>query len=117
MSASRIVGTVNLGSLPAGFVAPAGWSGSSACNGYFLSIMDYTDSVTASAGTESSLPTATQSGTIYYWNGAAYSSLSVTDALVNGLTASTTLTQQINGHDYTVVMSTAPDGSAAASTS
>ena len=117
LSASRTVGTVNLGSLPAGFVAPAGWSGASAWNGYFLSIVDYTDSVTASAGTESPLPTATQSGTIYYWNGAAYSSLSVTDALVNGLTASTTLTQEIGGQSYSVVMSTVAAGSAAASTS
>jgi len=36
---------------------------------------------------------------------------------VNGLTASTTLTQEIGGQSYSVVMSTVAAGSAAASTS
>ena len=114
---SRTLGDVNLGGLPSAFTSPVDWSGGDAWNGYLVSIVGYTDSVTASVGTHSPLPTAGQAGTIYYWNGAGYSSLSVSDAGVATISSSLSLTETIDGHDLTVNMQTVGTGLAAASTS
>jgi type II secretory pathway pseudopilin PulG len=116
-STSRTLGTINLGGLPSGFTGPAGWSGTDAWNGYLVSVVGYTDSATASAGTQSPLPTASQSGTIYYWNGTGYSSLSVTDAGVSGLASSVSVTQDLGGRLVTVEIATVGSGCAPGSTS
>lgn len=117
MSMDRTVGTVNLGGLPSAFTPGTGWSGANAWNGYFLSIVGYRDTLTGSVGTSSPLPTGTIAGTIYYYNGSGYSSLSVSDAAVNGLNASYTTTQTISGTPYTLTVSTDTTGMTAGSTS
>lgn len=119
MTAGRTIGTVNLGGLPSTFAPGAGWSGANAWNGYFLSIVGYQDGLTASVGTDSPLPAASpsQAGTIYYYNGSGYTSLSVTNASVNGLNASYTTTQTISGTAYTLTVSTDTAGMVAGSTS
>lgn len=117
MTANRYVGTMNIGSLPTAIAAPTGWAGSDAWNGYFLSLVGYQDSLTGSAGTESPLPTGSMSGTIYYYNGSGYSSLSVLDGSLNGLDVSYTTEQLIGGDTVTVTITTDPAGMAAGSTS
>jgi type II secretory pathway pseudopilin PulG len=117
MSASRTLGTVNVGGLPTGFTAPAGWAGASAWNGYFLSITGYQDSLTGSVGTQSPIPTGSLAGTLYYYNGSGYTSVSVTDAALTGLSASYTTTQTISSTDVTVTISTEPTGMSPGSTS
>jgi hypothetical protein len=99
---------------------PAGWAGSNAWNGYLLTIVGYADAVASSVGTDASGPSGSQSGTIYYWNGAGYSSLSVTDEAVGDLDVSVTpvsLTEDIGGHILTVNVAAVLDGSNAGSTS
>jgi len=117
VTVSRTLGTINIGGLPAAFTVPAGWSGADAWSGFLVSIVGYTDSATASVGTESPLPTAGQAGTIYYWNGVGYSSLSVTDAGVATLSSSLSLTEDIGGRTLTVSIQTAVAGNSAGSTS
>ena len=117
MAVSRTIGTINVGGLPAAFAAGPGWAGANPWNGYFLSVVGYTDTLTASVGTLSPIPAATQAGTIYYYNGTGYSSLSVTAAGVTGLNASYTTTQTISGTAYTLTVSTVTSGMAKASTS
>jgi type II secretory pathway pseudopilin PulG len=114
---SRTLGTLNLGGLPSSFTAPVDWAGADAWKGYLVSIVGYTDSTTASGGTDSPVPTASQAGTIYYWNGAGYSSMSVTDAAVATISSSLSLTENIGGHDLTVAMQTAAAGNAPGTTS
>jgi type II secretory pathway pseudopilin PulG len=117
VSVSRTLGTVNLGGLPAAFTAPAGWSGTDAWSGFLVSIVGFNDGATASAGTSSPLPTASQGGTIYYWDGAGYESLSVTDAGVTTMSSSVSLTENIGGVDLTVNIDTVVAGLAPGSTS
>ncbi|HET7236440.1 MAG TPA: hypothetical protein VFK59_08405 [Actinomycetota bacterium] len=128
-TASRSVGTVNVGGLPAGFTPPEGWAGENAWNGYLLSIVGYADTVSASAGTHAPLPTVSQSGTIYYWNGTGYTSVSVTDAALGAMTScddavvtggpcsEVELTQDFGGRLLTVILSTVPGCCAPGSTS
>jgi hypothetical protein len=106
MSATRSLGTLNLGGLPSGFTAGTGWTGSNPWNGYFLSVVGYQDSLTAAVGTQSPLPAPSQSGTLYYYDGSGYTSLSVTHASVNALNASYTTTQSIGGTSYTFTVAT-----------
>ena len=54
-SATRNFGTINIGGLPSGMSAPAGWSGA-AWNGYFLSLVGYSDTASAAAGVSAPLP-------------------------------------------------------------
>jgi type II secretory pathway pseudopilin PulG len=117
MSASRTLGTLNLGALPSGFTAPAGWSGASAWNGYFLSITGYQDSLTGSVGTHSPIPTGSLAGTLYYYNGSGYTPMSVTSAALTGLNASYTTTQTIASNNITLTISTEPTGMSPGSTS
>jgi hypothetical protein len=117
MTVSRTLGTINVGGLPANFTAGTGWSGGNPYNGYFLSVVGYTDSLTAAVGTSSSAPSASQSGTIYYYNGAGYTSLSATSATLNALNQSYTTTQTISGTSYTLTISTVTSGMSAGSTS
>ena len=67
----RYLGTITLAGLPANVTAPTGW------NGYLVRVTNYTDDVVAEAGTNAAVPTVTASGTISYWNGSGYSSLTI----------------------------------------
>ena len=67
----RLLGTITLGGLPTNVTGPTGW------NGYLVRLTSFTDSVTSEAGANAAVPTATASGAISYWNGAGYSSLTI----------------------------------------
>jgi hypothetical protein len=67
----RYLGTITLAGLPANVTAPTGWLG------YLVKVTSFTDDVVAEAGTNAGVPTATASGTISYWNGTGYSSLTI----------------------------------------
>ncbi|HEX2425140.1 MAG TPA: prepilin-type N-terminal cleavage/methylation domain-containing protein [Actinomycetota bacterium] len=109
---TRVVGTVNVGGLPSSFTAPTNWSGSSAWNGYYISIVGYQDSATAAVGTNSTsstpsaqvpAPTATVGGgTVYCWNGSSYSSASATSSSVSSLCGTFDVTRTISGHSVEV---------------
>lgn len=115
MTASRTIGTLNFGSVPAGFEPRTGWTGANPWNGYFLSIVNYTDTASASLGTSSPLASAGfSSGSLYYWNGSGYTGpISLTDAGLNGLNVS----QQFKSGSVTATISTDPTQMAKGSTS
>jgi prepilin-type N-terminal cleavage/methylation domain-containing protein len=113
-TATRRMGTLNVGALPSAITAPAGWSGASAWQGYYFSIVGYQDSIRAVAGTNST-PTAaganvvappapTAAGTVYCWDGAS--------GYVNVAASSTTavvcaplvVTQVLSGKTVVVTM-------------
>ena len=115
---TRTIGTVNIGGLPSGMTAPAGWSGASAWNGYFLSIVGYQDTATAAAGVNAPLPTASvTAGTVYYWNGVGYSNLAATSAGLSAIAPTFSSSQVISGHTIAVTMSLVASSTSAASTS
>ncbi len=116
VTVNRTLGTINIGGLPSSMTAPLGWSGGSAWNGYFLSIVGYQETLTGSAGTNSPLPTASMSGTIYYYNGLGYTAVPVTDVALNGLAAAQVITSVVAGHEIVVNVSTELLGMAAGST-
>jgi hypothetical protein len=90
------------------------------CNGYFLSITGYTDSVTGAAGYGSPLPTATApAGTLYYYDPASNScaSLAMSSGSISGLNKSYTTTQTVSGTPVTVTINTVAADMAASSTS
>jgi prepilin-type N-terminal cleavage/methylation domain-containing protein len=69
---SRSLGAVTVGGLPSNLdpgAVPAGWLG------YLIRVANFTDTVSAQAGTNTTGPAVSASGTISYWNGAGYSSL------------------------------------------
>jgi prepilin-type N-terminal cleavage/methylation domain-containing protein len=71
---ARHLGTVTLASLPSGLdpaAVPVGWAG------YLVQVSGVTETITAETGTNTAAPTVATSGTISYWNGAGYSSLTL----------------------------------------
>jgi hypothetical protein len=73
--ASRTITQLTLGGLPANIRgAPAGF-----IRGYFVRVLGFADSVAAEAGsgTSSGAPSATASGTVTYWNGTTYTTLTI----------------------------------------
>ncbi len=114
---SRTYGTVNIGALPSGMTAPAGWAGASAWNGYFLSIVGYADTASLAVGVGAPVPTANvTAGTVYYWNGAGYSNLAATSASLNSITPTLSQSQVISGDTVLVTMSLAASSTSAATT-
>jgi hypothetical protein len=84
---TRAVGTVNVGGLPANVPATLPWTGPNEWNGYYFSIVGYTDGATAAVGTNSSstnVPAPTASigvgGTVYCWDGLGYTPVSASSA-------------------------------------
>src|SRR5207248_6605814 len=67
----RSLGTITIGGLPANVTAPAGW------NGYLVRVTNFADTVTAYSGVNAPAPTVTTGGTISYWNGSGYSTMTV----------------------------------------
>ena len=107
VSASRTLGTINVGTLPPGMGTPAHWSGSSAWNGYYLSLVGYEDSATAAAGAGAPVPTVTgPAGTLYYYDAATndYASLALNSSSITGLSKTFTTTGSISGTSVTVTM-------------
>jgi prepilin-type N-terminal cleavage/methylation domain-containing protein len=98
MTATRKVGTINIGGLPSGMTAPTGWTGASVWNGYCVSLVGYQDATTAQAGTSTSAPSATidAGARIYYYNGTGFSNKTTIDPTLSAQTVSCTRTQTIN---------------------
>ncbi|MDP9342460.1 MAG: hypothetical protein M3Q23_10290 [Actinomycetota bacterium] len=72
--ASRTLGTLTLAGLPSGVPSgsvPTGWAG------YLVRVTGFHDSVSAEAGVNSVAPTLSASGTVTYWNGSGYSTLTI----------------------------------------
>ena len=69
--ASRLIGTVSLGSLPSGVSPNASWLG------YLAQITGFSDHVTAEAGVGFAAPAATATGTIRYWTGSGYATCTI----------------------------------------
>ncbi|HEX6261604.1 MAG TPA: hypothetical protein VF097_02020 [Actinomycetota bacterium] len=68
----RIVPEVRLGGLPDRASAPAGWAG------YWARLVNYTATVQVEAGVNTNAPTLVLTGTLEYWNGSGYTSVTVT---------------------------------------
>ena len=119
-SASRTMGTINVGALPSGMGTPAHWSGSDPWNGYYLSIVGYADSATAAAGTGAPVPTVTgPAGTLYYYDATTsdYATLALNSSSITGLSKTYTTTGSISGTNVTVTMSIDGASTTASSTS
>jgi type II secretory pathway pseudopilin PulG len=103
VTTTRRLGTINLCGLPSSFSSPTGWSGSNPWNGYFATLYSYQDTVTAQAGISTSAPTATvNAGTVYYYNGSGYTSLSATSSSLDSLDVTRTFSVTISGSTVTV---------------
>jgi hypothetical protein len=111
VTATRRLGAIGIGAFPSGITAPAGFT-------YLLRLpTGLQDTATSQAGTTTTAaPAATvTSGTVEYWNGLNYTSLSPTAAGLNNLTSAATSTATIGGRLVVVTMSV-DSGSTAAVT-
>jgi hypothetical protein len=120
VSASRTLGTINVGALPSGMGPPDQWNGGNAWNGYYLSLVGYQDSATAAAGTGAPVPTVTgPAGTLRYFDPSIgdYASLALNSSSITGLSKTMTHTGNISGTDVTVTMAIDGASTTAASTS
>jgi hypothetical protein len=74
---TRYLGLIQLGGLPTGLASmPTGWATSPA-GGYYVQLTGYNDSVSAESGASTSAPTVAATGTISYWNGGGYNTITV----------------------------------------
>jgi type II secretory pathway pseudopilin PulG len=121
--ATRSVGTVQIGGLPANLrtlassLIPSGWASGA---GYLVQITGWTDSVSAESGVGSSAPAASASGTISYWNGSGYSSATVgSNRSLNVPTVSISCTGAcaVGGQPLTIIITTSALSSGAVTTS
>lgn len=112
---TRAVGTVNVGALPENVPATSPWTGVNAWNGYYFSIVGYTDNATAAVGSNSSssaaggnVPAPTASigvgATVHCWNGIGYTTVLASSATAVAC-APFDLTWPISGHMVRIQMS------------
>ena len=112
---TRAVGTVNVGALPENVPATLPWTGVNAWNGYYFSIVGYTDNATAAVGSNSSssaaggnVPAPTASigvgATVHCWNGIGYTTVLASSATAVAC-APFDLTWPISGHMVRIQMS------------
>ena len=112
---TRAVGTVNVGALPENVPATLPWTGVNAWNGYYFSIVGYTDNATAAVGSNSSssaaggnVPAPTASigvgATVHCWNGIGYTTVSASSATAVTC-APFDFTWPISGHLVRIQMS------------
>jgi type II secretory pathway pseudopilin PulG len=67
-------GQISLGGLPAGLPngsVPVGWQG------YFVQLSNFTETTTAEVGISAAAPSVSVSGTVSYWNGVGYTTISL----------------------------------------
>ena len=112
---TRAVGTVNVGALPENVPATLPWTGVNAWNGYYFSIVGYTDNATAAVGSNSSssaaggnVPAPTASigvgATVHCWNGIGYTTVLASSATAVAC-APFDFTWPISGHMIRIQMS------------
>ena len=98
-SATRTLGTVQIGGFPAsGMVPPTGMSATQTSDtNYCVRLVGYQDTVRVVAGESTTTnPTASVSaGTFHYYNGLTYSSKATTDAALDTLTVTCSTTQLV----------------------
>lgn len=100
---NRGIGTFSLAGMPAN-VTPPGLPGQ--WTGYLLTMTGYADSTVAAGGTSSPDTTATiSSGSISYWNGAGYTSLTPGSAQTSIPFSPVSVTQNISGSTVVVSIS------------
>lgn len=99
---TRTLGTAVLGGLPSNAVGTPPGFGTA-----MVSVATYADRAAVAAGTGAEAPTASRSGTLSYWNGTGYASLTLGPASTGTFPLGTvTATYQSSaGQDVTVVMS------------
>lgn len=119
-SASRALGTIQLGGFPTGMTAPSGMSTTNTSDtNYCMRIVGYADTASALAGPRTSTdPSATvTAGTFYYLSGGSYQNKSVTDLSLGTLTVSCAPpAQTISGHTVTWKVTVAAGGISPAKT-
>lgn len=120
VSASRTFGTIQIGGFPtSGMTAPAGMS-TTATNdtNYCLRIANYTSSASVFAGPRTSTdPTASLSGTLYYYSSGSFLSKSVTDSTLSTLSVSCDSgTQTVSGQSVRWQVTVSAGGISAGST-
>jgi hypothetical protein len=100
------LGTATLGGLPPNLPAgalPAGWQG------YFVRVSNFTSTTKAEVGAGTAAPTLAVSGTISYWNGSGYSTMTLSPgASVAIPVAPLTITTTLNF--LTLSITIQPDG-------
>jgi type II secretory pathway pseudopilin PulG len=98
----RQIGRVNIGGLPANVTPPANWDQA------FVVLTGYHDRVFSAAGTSASATTAAISaGTLKYWNGSGYTSITLTGSGASGYGYSIagfdrTVSSTVSGHTVAV---------------
>jgi hypothetical protein len=113
MTATRRLGTINIGGLPQAMSNPTGWDapGNPVYDKNCLTLDAYQDVSTSQAGSTTSAPTNTiSSGTLWYYNGSGYSSLAATSASIDTLAVTCTRNDTVNGHAVTWTVSVAAGG-------
>jgi hypothetical protein len=115
MTATRRIGTINIGGLPAGLANPTGWdpSGTPVYEKYCVTLDAYQDVSTSQAGSTTSAPTNTiSSGTLWYYNNATstYSSLAASSASIDTLAVTCTKSGTLNGKAITWTTSVTAGG-------
>jgi Tfp pilus assembly protein PilV len=99
VQATRTLGTIQLGGFPSsGMTAPTGMSSTQTNDtNYCVRLVGYADSAHAIAGErQASNPAASvTAGTLFYYNGVAFSSRSATDATLDTLTVTCSKTQLV----------------------
>ena len=114
--ATRTLGTVQLGGFPsAGMTAPVGMSSTQTLDtNYCVRLVGYSDTARSIAGERiATNPSASVSaGTIFYYNGAGYSSKAATDATLDSLAVTCSKTQLVGASTVTwrVTVSSADGG-------
>jgi hypothetical protein len=130
-TAARRFGTINIGGLPSAITAPLNWSGANPWNGYLVSIVGYQDSVSApvgrqvlssaTSGAAVPAPSYSTAGTVYFWNPATgtYLSVAPTDANFATLlqTSSLSLIQVVGTHTVQISLSIEAGSAGKATTS
>ena len=104
ISTSRTLGTIYLGGFPtAGLTAPAGMSTSAAADtNYCVRISGYSDTARILIGERTSTnPSNSVAGTVFYYNGAGFSSKVVTDVTLETLAVTCQTTQTVSGSTVT----------------
>lgn len=111
--ASRTFGTIQIGGFPtSGMTAPTGMS-TTATNdtNYCLRISGFTSNASLFVGPRTATnPSASVAGTLFYYNGAGYSSKTLTDATLSTLSVNCSSTQTVSGKTVTWQVSVAAGG-------
>jgi len=95
--ATRTLGRIRLGGLPATFIsggaAPVGWDPAN----YLVEFTSLTDQVDAESGVGAATPTATRSGSLKYWNGSGYTTVALGAATPAPVTLPSVVVSEASG--------------------